>query len=351
MLRASYGRFAQGVLTGELGGFHPGSTPVVTKAWVPDNGDYTRVTQIVDTKNQALDANMRAPRTDEYGAGIDHEIAPRLQVAVAYVRKSGANFIGWQDIGGVYALRSRPLADGRTIDVYERQNSAADQRFLLTNPADWSMTYNALVTALEKRRSHGWQAFGSYTYARASGLQAGSGGTAAAAQVSTIAPPPAPAGLSFGRDPNDLTNARGLLPNDRPHAFRAMTSVDLPHTGFVVAANLQHFTGKPWAASAQVSTPQNTAQRILIEPRGTRRLSSQTLLDLRLSRRFALGQGRSMELLMDVLNALNDAAEESIVSDTQVTESVKLNPTFGQPNAFVDPRRVMFGVRLNLGKP
>ena len=168
--------------------------------------------------------------------------------------------------------------------------------------------------------------------------------------MSTIAPPPAPAGLTFGRDPNDYTNARGVLPNDRPHILRAMSSVDIPGTGFVVAANLQHFTGKPWAAAAQVRLPQNANQRIFLEPRGTRRLSSQTLLDLRLSRRVPLGQGRSVQLLFDLLNALNETAEENIASDIMVTESAKPS-TFGQANAFVDPRRVMLGIRINVGKP
>ena len=166
--------------------------------------------------------------------------------------------------------------------------------------------------AVEKRRSHGWQAFGSYTLSRASGLQASSGATAAGAQVSTVSlrrfrrP--------FGRDPNDLTNARGRLPNDRPHMFRAMGSVDVPRTGLVVAANLQYFSGKPWAATAQVALPQGD-QRILLEPRGSRRLSSQTLLDLRVSRTIRFGGAGRVELLLDVLNALNDAAEESLASD------------------------------------
>ena len=62
-----------------------------------------------------------------------------------------------------------------------------------------------------------------------------------------------------------------------------MGSVDVPRTGFVLAANLQHFSGKPWAATAQLSLPQGD-QRILLEPRGSRRLSSQSLLDLRVSR-------------------------------------------------------------------
>jgi hypothetical protein len=170
------------------------------------------------------------------------------------------------------------------------------------------------VTVVEKRRSNGWQAFGSYTFSRAYGLQAYSGTTAAGPQVSTVGAPPvtfAPT-VTFGRDPNDLTNAGGRLPNDRPHMFRAMGSVDVGRTGFVLAASLQISSGKPWTATALVSLPQTgnqPIQRVLLEPRGTRRLSSQTLLDVRLSRTIPFGRVGRVELLLDLLNALNDTAE------------------------------------------
>src|SRR5206468_11742662 len=177
-------------------------------------------------------------------------------------------------------------------------------RFLLTNPDGYSVMYNGLVMAVEKRRSHGWQAFGSYTFSRASGLQASSGTTAAGAQSSTGALP----NLPFGRDPNELTNARGRLPNDRPHMFRVMGSLNVPRTGFQVAANLQYFSGKPWAATAQINLVQNSLQRVQLEPRGSRRLSSQALLDVRLSRPIPFGRSGRIELLLDVLNVLNDTA-------------------------------------------
>jgi hypothetical protein len=226
-------------------------------------------------------------------------------------------------------------------------NRPADRRFLLTNPSGYSLTYNGLVIVAEKRRSHGWQAFGSYTLSRAYGLQPSSGTNAAGAQASTVAPPPAPGGLTFGRDPNDLTNARGRLANDRPHVFRIMGSVDVPRTGFVLAANLQYFSGKPWAATTQVSLPQTgnqPTQRILLEPRGSQRLSSQSLLDVRVSRTISLGGAGRIDLLLDVLNALNDAAEEALATDNL------FSPNFGQPTVFMDPRRAMVSVRLNLGR-
>jgi hypothetical protein len=83
---------------------------------------------------------------------------------------------------------------------------------------------------------------------------------------------------------------------------------------------------------------------VLLEPRGSRRLSSQNLLDLRVSKTFRwAGRGR-IELLLDVLNALNDTAEEGIATDNL------FGTNFGQPTVFVDPRRAMVSVRLNLGR-
>jgi hypothetical protein len=273
---------------------------------------------------------------------VDREVGRQLALAVAYIRKTGDDFIAYTDVGGIYRTDTRTLPDGQTLPVHVLVNSTADRRFLLTNPDGYSLTYNGLVMAVDKRRSNGWQAFGSYTYSRVDGLQVSSGTTPGGAQSSTVAPI-APFIGTFGRDPNDLTNARGRLPNDRPHMFKVMGSVDVPKTGLVIAANLQIFSGKPWAATTQISLPQGD-QRILLETRGSRRLTSQSLLDLRVSRRFLFSRMGSVELLVDVLNALNDTAEEDLASDNQ------FSPNFARPTVFMDPRRVMLGVKFNLGR-
>jgi hypothetical protein len=342
MLRASYGRFSQGVLTGELEPFHPGATPTTTAEFDPATGDYTR--NIITVKpglNLLLDRETKAPHSDEYSAGVDREVGKGFAMAVAYVGKHGSDFIGWTDVGGQYRESTRTLRDGRVVPVFELVNAASARRFLLTNADGYSLTYNGLVTVIEKRRSHGWQAFGSYSYSRVYGLQTSSGAAAAGAQVSTVSPPQP---STFGQDPNSLTNARGRLPNDRPHAFRTMASLDIPRTGVAVAGNLQYFSGKPWAASAIVSLPQNSQQRVLLEPRGSRRLTSQSLLDVRISRAFVLGPKGRVDLMVDILNALNDTAEEAIATDNV------FGATFGQPTIFMDPRRAMIGVRVNFGQ-
>jgi hypothetical protein len=49
-------------------------------------------------------------------------------------------------------------------------------------------------------------------------------------------------------------------------------------------------------------------------------------------------------LTIDVLNALNDTAEEGIATDNL------FSPNFGQPTVFLDPRRAMISLRVNLGR-
>jgi len=149
--------------------------------------------------------------------------------------------------------------------------------------------------------------------------------------------------VTFGRDPNDLTNARGRLANDRPQLLRGNGTFDIPRTRLTIAVNFQCATGKPWAATTQQRTTQGNV-RILLEPRGSRRLSTQNLLDLRAAYTFNTGRLGRVELQLDVLNALNSQAEEGIASDNLSAGN------FGQGSVFVDPRRVMLGVRLNVGR-
>ena len=68
------------------------------------------------------------------------------------------------------------------------------------------------------------------------------------------------------------------------------------------------------------------------------------MLDLRVSKTFSLGRAGEIDLICDVLNVLNDTAEEALSTDNFYS------PNFGKPTVFVDPRRAMLAIRLNLGR-
>jgi hypothetical protein len=255
-----------------------------------------------------------------------------------YIRKRGRDFIGWTDTGGTYRTDTRTLPDGRSVPVFVLTNTPADRRFVLTNPAEYSLSYDGVTVAVERRRAHGWQALTSYTFSKTRGLVPSSGAAAGQPQGGSTF-----GGATFGRDPNSLTHARGPLANDRPHMFRAAASAEVPRTGLAFAGNLQVMSGKPWAASTQISLPQGD-QRVLLETPGTRRLSPQLLLDLRLSKVITLAGIGRVELLADFFNVLNRTTEEGLATDNL------FSPTFASPTVFIDPRRVMVGARLRLGR-
>jgi hypothetical protein len=109
--------------------------------------------------------------------------------------------------------------------------------------------------------------------------------------------------------------------------------------------NAQHFSGKPWARATQLTpTLAQGSRRILLEPRGTQRLPSQSLVDLRVAKTLPAGRAGTVELILDVLNVLGDGAAEALESDNPASS------TFAQPKLFIDPRRAMLGVRLNFGR-
>ena len=347
--RANAGRYYQGILTGELESVSPGATSVTTTPFDPATGGYTGVPRTVDPKvNLRVDPDTKSPRTDQYSISMDRAIGQRLLASIMFIHKNGRHSVGWTETAGVYDEGTETLADGTIITVY-RLNTAvtppAARRFLITNPPTYATTYNGLMMALEKRFSHGWQASGSYTWSKAFGLLSSSGTSAAGAQLSTISPPQP---LLFGRDPNDMTNATGLLANHRPHMIKFLGSADVPRTGVTVTTNVQYYTGKPYTAFALVTLPQGD-QRIMVEERGSRRVSSQTLVDVRVSRPIRFGRAR-VELFMDLLNLLNDGAEESLITETRLTRTTVNTTTFAQPASFVDPRRMMIGVKFNFAQ-
>lgn len=334
LVRASWGRYRQGVFLRETAATHPGQTPTTTANFDPATGEYSDVVSVVDpTEQNGLDPQTKGPVTDQFSIGFDREVAKGVAVSATYARKNGSDFIAWKEVAGTYEPAVRVLPDGREIELQALVSPPEERFFLLTNPEELFLRYNGLTVTFEKRWSSRWQAMVSYTLSEAVGTLPSFRAPGADQSSSTFGNRP------FGRDPNDYLNAGGNLNNDRTHMLKTQASFEIPSVGILVAANLQYVSGQPWAADAFVSLPQG-GRRVRLETQGTRRLSSQTLLDLRLSKIFRFRQQGRVEILADLFNLANDTAE------TGLQTSNLYSPNLGLPSTFVLPFRVMLGAKF-----
>jgi hypothetical protein len=332
LLRGTWGRYYQGVNNHEFRWTHPAITPHFAAMYNPATGQYSDILWSADPRqNYGIDPDMRTPRTDQFSIGLDRELMSNLTIGITYSRKDGKHYTGWEDIQGVYGTDTVTFSDGRTLTVYPLLSGWESRLFLLTNPEGYYLTYNGLLLTLNKRWAKQWQTLVSYSLSEATGLQASQG----------LYSQNSAGGLqSFGRDPNDLINADGHLSNDRTHMLRAQGTVMIPRIDVTVGVNFQHLTGKPWMAKTYVRGLPQGWRQVFLEPRGSRRLSSQTLLDVRLSKSFRLGERGKLELLANIFNILNDTAEIGHVS------ADPYRPDFAEPRRWVEPRSVMLGIKL-----
>ena len=233
-----------------------------------------------------------------------------------------------------YGSDTITLESGQTLEVFPILTDPNDRIFSLTSREDFVSHYDGVLLAFQKRLSRGWQALVSYTWSESTGLLAAnwkSPGSSQTGRVTNFSG-------SSGRDPNNFTNATGNLLNDRTHMFRIQGAVQLPKIDVLVGANYQYRTGKPYAAQTRVRLPQGS-QTIYIETPGSRRLSAQNLLDLRLSKIFRFGETGRVEILADILN-LFDQAEEQIITRLNTSSN------FAEGSRWLTRRRAMIGMKF-----
>ena len=347
VFRGNWGRFYRTAITGELSGVHPGQATRQEFYWNPATGAYDVPGPLYtpDT-NFGYDPDSRAPKTDQLSIGLDRELAANLALGVTYVRKDQNDLLGWNVDGASYATLPYTFSNGRPGEIHPITSDPDDRFFRLGNVDcrgvsyrcdPMYMDYDGLVLTLDKadvRRVPG------------AGVVRLVAGLRAASIVGVRGPRPArPRRCSRTRSAatERLRQRRGHLQNDRTHTVR-VTGAILAPGGLLLGVNYAWLAGKPWAGGELVDRsflPQGN-RWVYVEPPGSRRLDSQNVLDLRVSRIFSFeGDGRRrVELLVDILNLLNSVAAEDIASRT-LGSSV-----FGVGERWIDPRRAIVGVKI-----
>jgi hypothetical protein len=256
--------------------------------------------------------------------GADHELPLKIAAGVHYIYRGSHNILEDVELNPHYEPRPfvNPIT-GETITVYSRPVTNV-RHFILTNPEGLYRRYDGLEIYFNRQFRNHLAISTSLVFSKTRGNI-----------------PNVPSDFQyFGgllNDPNQLINAEGRLVNDPAFAWKFSGVYDLPY-GTNLGFFFWHESGDTWeplvSLDGFVNQPDVT---IFGLPRGSFRLPSQNILDLRVEKQFELIGGQ-FHITADIFNALNAGYAIDVVRLWD-------NPDYGQPKGFVDPRQIRLGLR------
>jgi len=268
-----------------------------------------------------VDLDATAPYTDELTLGVDREMAKDFSVTLIAIYKHKQNIfedvndyrLGEGDAWKGYAENSPfwekinfadPGDDGifQTEDdldsyAYVELADAPDTHYFLTNVVGSYRKYMAFQLLFNKRMSDRWQLFASFVWSKTWGNIGGDYGASSGVSGSF-------------NTPNSFVFSDGRLGQDRPLNIKIQSTVILPWD-IIFSIYFNHRSGSPWARSVTVYLPDDPTYKwdgdvytVATEEIGTRRFPSLTILDIRIEKRFHVGNKLTVGGYIDILNAL-----------------------------------------------
>jgi outer membrane receptor protein involved in Fe transport len=334
VLKAHYGRYYPGGVTGAFGTSVPSISPVQFGIWNFETGAFQDVELASGASNKVFSPDQKPPKTDQYVVGIEREIFNRLTLSATYLHKRSRDLPGWLDTGGTYEPFTYvdnlgANATGNNLTLYKLVSALADRRLVFTTPPGTKSDVNAFTLAATKRMAQKWQLTTSAVFQRATGDKVE--GTTATLNW-----------REFGQNPNDYVNSDGLLGRDRFFTFKTQLLYTGLPGGFTGSASYYHATGYP--TIRKVFVPETgLSQSVLMEPRSDdNRFPDVNSLDVRVQKDFTLSKARA-SLFVDIFNLTNDDSYQMYLS------FIGTNPNYGMPrgNSFALPRRAMLGAKID----
>jgi hypothetical protein len=314
--------------------------PVKSGAFDPDNPTSFR-------SPGTLDADLRNDRTQEFIAGIQHELAPNLGLDVNYIWRRYDRFT-WSPrlnfSSADFAERTiNPTCDGCGLVSYFVATKPQPSPYLTTNQPDRYRNYNGVELALTKRYSGRWMANASFAFNDAIDYWDSSAAYQDPTNIANLngrayAPESGGSGLD-----SVFTNAKWLL--------KANGMYSLP-LRINVAGNLQWRQGYPFPQAIQITNRGNGLgnEEVLVDPMGSERLPNVTVLDFRVDRPFQLAGVRFIPSI-DIFNLTNSNTVQSrrriVYTYNNATGVGSVPSNANNVSSIISPRVIRFGIRVN----
>jgi len=319
ILRASFGRYTKGLIIGDIQAATPAQGILYAYGYNSETHAYD---QFIYSWNPltdvGVDKNLKAPYTYQFSVALEREVLRDFSLSATFVYKINKNRIDRLNTAAQY--EQVPFTDastGNTIMVYN-QIEPLQNFYLITNPGD-EITYRGLMLVANKRFSHNFQLYASFTWSRAWWKPKGY------------------------RDKNELINADGPLrileARDRRWMFK-IGGVYMAPFGIVLGTNVIYQQGSPWERTVRVPGLNQGPKFIRPEPRGSRRTPNQLYFDVKIEKTFRIAKKYSVELSCDIINVFN--------KDTNLNYASTLveSPSWMIPTGIIMPRRAMLGVKF-----
>ncbi len=289
--------------------------------------------------NTVIDPGVKHSYAEEWFAGVEREIWPRLSVKAQYIRRNTRNTIGFIDTGSTWVPTavvdpgpdgvSGTTDDGGPLTIYINPQST-EAHYVMTNPEGAWRHYDAVQLIGTRRHANGWSAQLSYTWGRTVGsFDNENGSNAANTDVGNNG--------NFA-NPNKTINTVGRTVFDRRHDVRAFGTYTIPYWGGVRVSGLYQFTsGVPWARLVNSFDPRTRAE-VRVEPIGAREYPATNVFDLRVEKTFPVRSRIVAGLYADIYNATNHLVAWRINQNS--------GSAFGRVDGYTAPRRFRVGLRV-----
>ena len=355
VLRAFYGQYYEGAFQTFYFRVLPGLGDNIT--YDVTSGVPIEIDRIPNGRGYRMDPGVNQPRVDEFLLALERSLRSDLTLSVTGIWRNNKNFVGSVNPSARWGPTTVENGiTGEPLGVYNWVNQdESDLDFVITNPdgfqfldpegnvigtAEASRRYKALMLVLNKRLSNRWQAQGSYVLSKNEGT----------------VDPFFTESVGYGRqweNPNlGLVNAVGEFEGSLRHEFKVLASYFIPKIDVDLSGYFRSISGPRYApyqrfSADEIDYPLASGREPYLEPRGSRTLDTETILDLRVEKAFLLGgtRGDRVAFYADFTNIFNSGLVTDIQDRFPSIEIEGTTVPFEGPAAFIEPRQMTLGVR------
>ncbi len=362
VLKANWGRFAFNPGVNLADAVNPNtSTQYAVWTWNDLNGD--RVFQDNEKVGSAptqqfggnvsttIDPNLENSYTDEASFFVERSLVTDFGLRAGYVWKKDYN--GWQQLNDSrpYSAFNVPVtvtdpgpdgnlattADNSALQLFNLDNPARGTSNRVQNIDDYEGTYRTFEIAANKRYSNRWSLNASFSYVWTEEF----GNTYFGNRVTSLV-------QQFS-----LFGSYPMNPNERTHNEYTNWSSKVSGTidagwGMRVTPVVKMQSGAPYGRYVNIPGCSATVvsdclnygtQATLVEPIGTRRQDTISLVDFRVEKQIRFAQKARVGLFLDMFNVMN--------SNTNVNISWLGGARFERATTVLNPRIVKFGAKFD----